>query len=212
MRFCVKFSDFWPNNRFFLTKLHQSSKTTLHVQSSIIYACMVSLGKPSCQVIRANNPNSKGGVYCSNTMCLMYGICWSISRLNLMDNAISCILKMVQWDITKVNTLNECSCHFWTPHSWKFWISLWRTVNFRILAAISWQPGLRILFESKEKYQPTPRIKIYSVSMLCGAHLLWNSMKISLENNEKRPNSEKMTKFRLTVQLWASGLYLRNFF
>ena len=52
---------FSPNNRFFLTKLHPSSKTTSFVKSSIICACMVSLNKPSFQDIVANNPNSKVG-------------------------------------------------------------------------------------------------------------------------------------------------------
>ena len=50
-----------PNNRFFLTKLDPSSITTLFVKSSIIYACMVSLDKPSFQDIAANNHNYKVG-------------------------------------------------------------------------------------------------------------------------------------------------------
>ena len=52
-----------------------------------------------------------------------------------------------------------------------------------MLAAISWQPGLRIRFELKGKYHPAPKIQISSVLMLCDAYLLWNSMKISLKNN-----------------------------
>ena len=46
----------------FVWKIVVVSRTVSYVQSSIIYACMASLGKPSYQVIAANNPNSKVGV------------------------------------------------------------------------------------------------------------------------------------------------------
>ena len=58
LRFSANFRDFQPKTAFSWQKWSRTVKTTSFVQNIIIYACIVSLGKPSCQIIAANSPNS----------------------------------------------------------------------------------------------------------------------------------------------------------